>query len=124
MEARIALHPYDASEVLSPSKLLWLQAALAESVPSSAFEIWRWFGGAVDGRVLRLTDYTYDRLDGWVECQNGHLTYSDGKRQKGMVEHYRDWGAQTEADLLWLVFVHNCQEITWCGIDEKKCIVE
>ena len=28
---------------------------------------------------------------------------------------YRDWGAQTEADLLWLVFMHNSQGYTWCG---------
>ena len=69
--------------------------------------------------MLRLTDYTLDRLDGWVEWQNGRLTYSDGKQRNGMVEHYRDWGAQTEADLLWLVFVRNSQGMTWCGIDEK-----
>ena len=109
-----------SSEVLSQSKLLWLQAAVAEGVPSSTFEIWRWFGGALDGRMLRLTDYTLDRLDGWVEWQNGRLTCSDGEQRNGMVEHYRDWGAQSEADLLWLVFVHNSQGITWCGIDEKN----
>ena len=85
-----------SSGMLSPSKLLWLQAALAEGVPPSTFEIWRWFGGALDGRVLRLTDYNLDRLDGWL-----------------------DWGAQTEADLLWLVFVRNSDGMTWCGIEEK-----
>ena len=69
-----------SSEMLSPSKLLWLQAALAEGVPPSTFEIWRWFGGALDGRVLRHTDYNSDRLDGWVEWQGGRLTYSDGGR--------------------------------------------
>ena len=84
---------------------------------SSAFEIWRWFGGALEGRVLRLTDYTYDRLDGWIDCQNGYLTYSDGKPW-GMIEFYRKLGAQTKADLLWLVFVRNRDGITWCGIEE------
>ena len=69
--------------------------------------------------MLRLTDYNLDRLDGWVEWQDGRLTYSDGRQRDGMVEHYRDWGAQTEADLLWLVFMRNCQGVTWCGIDEK-----
>ena len=108
-----------SSEMLSPSKLLWLQAAQAEGVPSSTFEIWRWFGGALDGRVLRLTDYNLDRLDGWIEWQDGRLTYSDGRQRDGMVEHYRDWGAQTEADLLWLVFVRNSEGMTWCGIEEK-----
>ena len=107
------------SEILSPSKLLWLELAIAEGVPSSAFEIWRWFGGALKGRVLRLTDHTLDRLDGWVDCQNGRLTYSDGKQRWGMIEHYRDWDAQTEADLLWLVFVRNCDGVTWCGFEEK-----
>jgi hypothetical protein len=107
-----------SSEILSPSKLRWLEAAIAEGVPSSAFEIWRWFGGSLEGRLLRLTDYTLDRLDGWVECQNGHLTYSEPGIQ-GLVDFYRDLGARTEADLLWLVFVRNSQGMTWCGIEER-----
>jgi hypothetical protein len=36
-----------------------------------------------------------------------------------MVEFYRDRGAQTKADLLWLVFVRNSEGVTWCGIEEK-----
>ena len=72
-----------SSEMLSPSKLLWLQAALAEGVPSSTFEIWRWFGGALDGRVLRLTDYNLDRLDGWVNTERPS-PYSDGRQREGM----------------------------------------
>ena len=108
-----------SSKTLPAAKLRWLEAALAEGLPCSTFEIWRWFGGALDGRVLRLTDYTLDRLDGWVEWQNGRLTYSDGKQQDDMVEHYRDWGAQTEADLLWLVFVRNSDGMTWCGFEER-----
>ena len=92
-----------SSEMLSPSKLLWLQAAFAEGVapPRLRLALVRW---GTQGRVLRLTDYTYDRLNRWVEWQNGELIYSDGQRRNGMVEHYRDWGAQTGADLLWLVF--------------------
>ena len=111
-------------ETLPATRLRWLEAAVAEGVPSSIFEIWRWFGGALDGRVLRLTDYTYDRLDGWVEWQNGRLAYSGGKQQDEMVEHYRDWGAQTEADLLWLVFVRNSQGVTWCGIEERDAALK
>ena len=65
---------------------------------------------------LRTTPYA--RLDGWVDCQNGYLTYSDGKPW-GMIEFYRKLGAQTEADLLWLVFVRNRDGITWCGIEQN-----
>jgi hypothetical protein len=78
---------------------------------------------ALKGRVLRLTDHIYDKLNGWAECQDGRLSYSD-KGMRGedgkcdMIEHYRDWGTRTEADLLWLVFVRNCQGITWCGFEE------
>jgi len=112
-----------SSGKISQQRLRWLAAALAEGVPASAFELWRWFGGALKGRVVRLTSYTLDRLDGWAECRDGKLIYSaegmcgeDGKC--GMIEHYRDWGAQTEADLLWVVFVRNCQGMTWCGFEE------
>ena len=111
------------SGAVSERRLRWLEAALAEGVPESAFEVWRRFGGGLKGRVVRLTSYTLDRLDGWAECRDGKLIYSaegmcgeDGKC--GMIEHYRDWGAQTEADLLWVVFVRNCQGMTWCGFEE------
>jgi hypothetical protein len=107
-----------SAEILPLAKQRWLEAALAEGVPPTAFEIWRWFGGALDGRVLRLLDYTLDRLDGWAEWEDGHVTYSDcGIR--GMVDFYRDWGAKTEADLLWLVFVRNSDGMTWCNIVEN-----
>jgi hypothetical protein len=102
---------------LPPSKQRWLEAAIADGVPCSAFEIWRWFGGALAGRLLRLTFYSLDRCDGWVDVQKGRMTYS-ADSLKGIVEHYRDWGAQTEADLLWLVFMRNSQGMTWCEIDE------
>ena len=50
------------------------------------------------------------------------LIYSEGMcDQNGkcdMIEHYRGWGTRTEADLLWLVFVRNCQGMSWCGFEE------
>ena len=107
-----------SSEAIPPSKLKWLEAAVAEEVPSCTFEVWRWFGGALKGRRLRLYSYTYDRVDGYVEYRDGELSYSDGRKRDEMVEHYRNWGAPTEADLLWLVFARNSDGITWCGIEE------
>jgi hypothetical protein len=59
----------------------------------------------------------YDRLVGWAEWREGHAYFSDDGT-RGMVDFYRDWGAQTEADLLWVVFVGNSHGVTWCGIDE------
>ena len=112
-----------SSETIPQARLRWLEAALAEGVPASAFEVWRWFGGTLKGRVLRLTSYFLDRLEGWAECRDGKLIYSaegmcgeDGRCD--MIEHYRGWGARTEADLLWVVFVRNCQGMSWCGIEE------
>jgi hypothetical protein len=105
-----------SSEMLSQSKLLWLQAAVTEGVPASTFEIWRWFGGALDGRMLRLRTTP---MTGSTGGSNGKMAASpnDGEQRNGM--HYRDWGAQTEADLLWQVFVRNGQGVTWCGIEER-----
>jgi hypothetical protein len=91
--------------------------ALADGIPSSAFEIWRWFGGALKGRVLRLTSYMLDQPTGWAEWKDGRITSSDNVT--GMIDHYRGWGTRTEADLLWLVFVRNCSGISWCDIEEK-----
>jgi len=103
---------------MSQEKLRWLEAALAEGVPASAFEVWRWFGGALKRRVIRLTSYTLHRQDGWAECRDGKMIYSaegmcDADGKCDMIEHYRGWGAQTEADLLWLVFVRNCEGLIY-----------
>jgi hypothetical protein len=77
-----------------------------------------WYGGNLEGRVLRLKSFTYDKLVGTAEVRNGRLTGDRGTL--GMIEHLRRRGARTEADLLWLTFVRNCHGVTWCGIEERK----
>ena len=54
---------------------------------------------------------------------SGRVTYSDGRQRDEVIEFYRNWGAQTEADLLWLVFRRNCEGITWCGFEEREASV-
>ena len=105
-----------SSDRLRTPQREWYEAALAEGVPSSAFEVLEWFGGNLEGRVLRLTSYTYDKLDGWAEVRNGRLSGD----VLGMIEHYRRWGARTEADLLWLTFARNYDGVTWCGIEQRE----
>jgi hypothetical protein len=109
-----------SSRNLREPKLRWIKAALAEGVAPSAFELVVWCGGSLKGRVLRLTSYLYDKKDrGWVECRRGKITYRGGSRgHRDIVEHYRDLGARTEADLLWIVFARNSSGITWCKLKE------
>jgi hypothetical protein len=107
-----------SSDRLRKPQLEWYEAALAEGVLSSAFEVLQWFGGNLSGRVLRLTSHAYNKLVGSAEVRNGQLTGDRGTL--GMIEHYRRWGARTETDLLWLTFVRNCDGVTWCGIEERK----
>ena len=62
--------------------------------------------------------YSYDRLDGWIDLRDGQLIESQPGR-RGILDHYRAWGARTEADLMWLTFVRNSDGITWCGLEER-----
>jgi hypothetical protein len=107
-----------SSDRLRTSQLAWMKAALEEGVPSSAFDVIEWYGGALNGRILRLTSYTYGEATGWAEWRNGRITYNGDVQS--IVDHYRDWGAKTEADLLWLVFARNHSGITWCDIKETS----
>ena len=110
-----------STQALGDSKKRWMKAALAESVPSSAFEVFEWCGGSLNGRVQRLTSYVYDRRNpGRVECRDGIIEFYGDKRHghRNVIEHYRDWGARTNADLMWLVFIRNCSGITWCQLKE------
>ena len=117
----IELKRTHSSDRLRSSQLAWYQAARKEGVPSSAFEVLQWYGGCLKGRVLRLTSYTYDRVNGWAEYREGQLQYG-GPSPEGvrhLVDYYRGQIEGTDADLLWLVHMRNSGGITWCEISEN-----
>ncbi len=107
-----------SSERLQRSQLAWMKAAREEGVPAAAFDVVEWYGGALQGRVLRLTSYTYDKPDGWAEWRAGRITYRGGCQS--IVEGYRTAEVKTDADLLWLGFAWNHSGVTWCDIRERS----
>jgi len=107
-----------SSDAVRASQWAWRKAALAEGVPSTAFDVVEWYGGALKGRVLRLTAYTYDKPDGWAEWRNGRITYR-GPLQS-IVTGYRTPEVKTEADLLWLAFAWDHTGVTWFDITERS----
>jgi hypothetical protein len=118
----IELKRAHSSERLRSSQVAWFRAARQEGIPSSAFEVMEWYGGCLTGRVLRLTSYTYERLDGWAEYRNGAIQYGGNKPDgtRHMVDFYRAQCEGTDADLLWFTYVRNSSGITWCGIEEES----
>jgi hypothetical protein len=107
-----------SSDEVRDAQWAWRKAAIAEGVPQAAFDIVEWYGGALQGRILRLTAYTYDKPDGWAEWRNGRITYRGNL--ESIVRGYWTPEVKTAADLLWLAFAWDHSGITSFGITERS----
>jgi hypothetical protein len=111
-----------SSDRIKTSQLTWMKAAIKEGVPESAFQVVEWCGGSLKGRVIRLTSLFGIDVDGWAECRNGELTFGGPSPNsvKSLLNYYKNQGAKSPADLLWLVFRSNSDGRTYCDFEERS----